>query len=83
MQQILWGIGGMVFLLFLAFLLSTNRRAIRPRTVLGALAIQVAFGIIVLYWETGKRVLQAVSTGVQAIINSSRAWSSPSRSCRS
>lgn len=72
MQQILWGIGGMVFLLFLAFLLSTNRRAIRPRTVLGALAIQVAFGIIVLYWETGKRVLQAVSTGVQAIINSSR-----------
>ncbi|HEU4493277.1 MAG TPA: NupC/NupG family nucleoside CNT transporter [Rubrobacteraceae bacterium] len=72
MQQILWGIGGMVFLLFLAFLLSTNRRAIRSRTVLGALAIQVAFGIIVLYWETGKRVLQAVSTGVQAIINSSR-----------
>ena len=31
MQDILWGIGGMVFILFLAFLLSTNRRAIsRP-----------------------------------------------------
>lgn len=72
MQQILWGIGGMVFLLFLAFLLSTNRRAIRPRTVLGALAIQVIFGVIVLYWNAGKRVLQAVSEGVQAVINSSR-----------
>ncbi len=72
MQQILWGIGGMAFLLVLAFLLSTNRRAIKPRTVFGALAIQVAFGIIVLYWEAGQQVLKAVSSGVQAIINSSR-----------
>ena len=72
MQQILWGIGGMVFLLFIAFLLSTDRRAVRPRTVLGALAIQVIFGVVVLYWNAGKRALQAVSGGVQAIINSSR-----------
>jgi CNT family concentrative nucleoside transporter len=71
-MQVLWGIGGMAFLRFLAFLLSTNRRAIRPRTVLGALAIQVAFGIIVLYWEAGQRALQAVSSAVQAVINSSR-----------
>ncbi|HSK99313.1 MAG TPA: NupC/NupG family nucleoside CNT transporter [Rubrobacteraceae bacterium] len=70
-MQVLWGIGGMAFILLLAFLLSTNRRAINPRTVLGALAIQVTFGIIVLYWEAGKRVLQAVSEGVQAVINSS------------
>ncbi len=72
MQQILWGIGGMVFLLLVAFLLSTDRRAIRPRTALGALAIQVIFGVVVLYWNAGKRALQAVSGGVQAIINSSR-----------
>lgn len=70
-MQVLWGIGGMAFILLLAFLLSTNRRAINPRTVLGALAIQVTFGIIVLYWEAGRRVLQAVSEGVQAVINSS------------
>lgn len=70
-MQVLWGIGGMAFILLLAFLLSMNRRAINPRTVLGALAIQVTFGIIVLYWEAGRRVLQAVSEGVQAIINSS------------
>jgi CNT family concentrative nucleoside transporter len=62
----------MVFLLFLAFLLSTNRRAINPRTVLGALAIQIVFGVVVLYWNAGKRALQAVSSGVQAVINSSR-----------
>jgi concentrative nucleoside transporter, CNT family len=72
MQQILWGIGGMVFLLFVALLLSTDRRAIRPRTVLGALAVQVIFGVVVLYWNAGKRALQTVSGGVQAVINSSR-----------
>jgi concentrative nucleoside transporter, CNT family len=70
-MQVLWGVGGMIFILFLAFMLSTNRRAINPRTVLGALAIQVLFGVIVLYWETGQRVLQAVAEGVQAVINSS------------
>ena len=71
-MQVLWGIGGMVVLLAIAFGLSTNRRAINPRTVLGALAIQVILGVIVLYWEAGKRVLRAVSQGVQAVINSSR-----------
>lgn len=70
MQQILWGIGGMIVVLGLAFALSLNRRAINPRTILGALTIQFAFGVIVLYWETGKTVLQAVSQGVQAVINS-------------
>ncbi|MGB3632717.1 MAG: NupC/NupG family nucleoside CNT transporter [Rubrobacteraceae bacterium] len=70
MVQILWGIGGMIVILGLAFALSLNRRAINPRTVLGALAIQITFGVIVLYWETGKTALQAVSQGVQAVINS-------------
>jgi CNT family concentrative nucleoside transporter len=70
MVQILWGIGGMIVVLGLAFALSLNRRAINPRTVLGALAIQITFGVMVLYWETGKTVLQAVSQGVQAVINS-------------
>jgi nucleoside permease NupC len=34
MQHFLRGLDAMTFILFLAFLLSTNRRAIRPRTVL-------------------------------------------------
>jgi CNT family concentrative nucleoside transporter len=49
-MQVLWGIGGMVVLLAIAFLLSNNRRAINPRTVFGALAIQVVLGVVVLYW---------------------------------
>ena len=70
MVQILWGIGGMIVVLGLAFALSLERRSINPRTVLGALAIQVAFGVIVLYWPTGQSALQTVSQGVQAVINS-------------
>ena len=73
MVQILWGIGGMIVVLGLAFALSTNRRAINPRTVLGALAIQVTFGVIVLYWPTGQRALETVTNGVQAVINSANA----------
>jgi concentrative nucleoside transporter, CNT family len=70
-MQVLWGVRGMVVLLAIAFLLSNNRRAINPRTVFGALAIQVVLGVIVLYWGAGKRALQAASNGVQAIIDSS------------
>ena len=40
-MQVLWGIGGMLVLIAIAFGLSTNRRAINPRTVFGALAIQI------------------------------------------
>jgi len=62
----------MILLLGIAFALSTDRRAISPRTVGGALAIQVVFGVIVLYWEAGRRALEAVSNAVQAVINASR-----------
>ncbi len=70
--DVLWGIGGMVFLLAVAVAVSSNRRAIRLRTVAGALALQVGFGVAVLYWPPGERALEAASRGVQAVINSSR-----------
>jgi CNT family concentrative nucleoside transporter len=62
----------MVVLLLIAFALSTNRRAIRPRTVIGALAIQVIFAVVVLRWESGKVVLGAASHVVQKVIDSSK-----------
>lgn len=67
--QVLWGLGGVVFLLLLAFAMSEDRRAVRWRTVLGALALQVLFGAAVLDWELGKAALSAVSAGVQQIID--------------
>ncbi len=72
-MQVLWGIGGMLVLLAIAFLLSTNRRAISPRTVVGALVIQILFALAVLYWDLGQRALRVLTDGVQAVIDSSNA----------
>lgn len=70
-MEYLWGTGGVLVLLLLAFALSTDRRAIRPRTVLGALAIQIAFAVLVLATGPGGQVLGAVAGGVQDVIDSS------------
>ncbi|MGB7448595.1 MAG: nucleoside transporter C-terminal domain-containing protein [Ornithinimicrobium sp.] len=72
-MNVLWGLGGICVLLALAVLLSTDRRAIRLRTVLAALALQLGFGVVVLYWSTGQYALEQASKGVQAVINSSNA----------
>ncbi|GAB3680751.1 NupC/NupG family nucleoside CNT transporter [Saccharopolyspora tripterygii] len=71
-MQVLWGIGGMVVVLLLAFAMSTNRRAINLRTVLGALAIQLVFAVVVLRWPLGQQVLTAVAAGVTKVIESSK-----------
>ncbi|HSP60003.1 MAG TPA: nucleoside transporter C-terminal domain-containing protein [Ornithinimicrobium sp.] len=72
-MDVLWGIGGMTALVAIGLLLSSNRRAVRWRTVLAALGLQVLFGVLVLYWSAGRAVLQAVTEGVQAVINSANA----------
>ncbi|MBM7508027.1 CNT family concentrative nucleoside transporter [Nocardioides salarius] len=72
MIDVLWGAGGMLVLLAIAFLVSSDRRAIRPRTVLGALGLQIVFGVVVLYWSVGQRALEAASKAVQSVIDSSR-----------
>jgi CNT family concentrative nucleoside transporter len=70
-MQVLWGIGGIVTLLAIAFVLSTNRRAINPRTVIVALVIQIVFAFVVLYWNLGRQALQVLTSGVQAVIDTS------------
>jgi concentrative nucleoside transporter, CNT family len=72
--HVLWRIDDIVALLDGAFLLSKDRRAINPHPVFGALAIQVAFDVSVLYWEARKRMLQEVSNPMQAIVDSSVAF---------
>ncbi|HLV05219.1 MAG TPA: nucleoside transporter C-terminal domain-containing protein [Actinomycetaceae bacterium] len=73
MLQVLWGLGGMVVVLGIAWLLSVDRRRIRWRTVALALLVQVTFGVLVLFVPVGRRVLTAVSQAVQAVIDSSSA----------
>lgn len=72
MTDLLWGLGGMAAVLAIAVLFSADRRRIRLRTVGLALAIQVLFGVLVLYVPWGRTALTAVSQAVQAVIDSSR-----------
>ncbi|MBY0565444.1 MAG: hypothetical protein K2P58_14840 [Hyphomonadaceae bacterium] len=67
------GLLGVAAILALALLLSTNRSAIRLRIVAAALALQAALAALSLYVPAGRAALAAMSDGVQALINFSRA----------
>ncbi|MEL7382686.1 MAG: Na+ dependent nucleoside transporter N-terminal domain-containing protein, partial [Pseudomonadota bacterium] len=60
---------GIVVILFVAWLLSTNRKNIRLRTVSLAFALQVIFALLVLYVPAGKEALNAVTGAVSNLIN--------------
>ncbi|MDG5790023.1 NupC/NupG family nucleoside CNT transporter [Evansella sp. AB-P1] len=68
-MNIIWGILGIVTVFVIAFLFSSKRNAINPRTVLGGLAIQLTFAFIVLKWDFGRSMLQRLALGVDEIIN--------------
>nr|WP_246280074.1 NupC/NupG family nucleoside CNT transporter [Nocardioides daedukensis] len=70
-MDVLWGLGGMAVVLAIAVLFSVDRRRIRFRTVSIALALQVGFGVLVLFVPWGKTALNKASSGVQAVIDSS------------
>ena len=59
---------GMVVLIAIAVLLSSNRRAINIRTVAGAFLIQISLGALVLFVPWGRDGLLAVSDGVSKVI---------------
>jgi len=67
------GLLGIVVILGIAVALSTNRKAISLRIVAAAFALQVAIAAFVLYFDAGKRVIQTLSNGVQAVIDYSKA----------
>ena len=58
----------MAVILGLAALLSSNRRAIRPRVVGAAFALQAGFAALVLYVPAGNRALQWVAGGVAGLL---------------
>lgn len=67
-MSFIWGLLGVVTVLGIAFLLSSNRKAINLRTILGGLAIQFAFAFAVLKWELGKKVLEKMTFAVNDIV---------------
>lgn len=67
------GLIGVAAILAIAVIFSTNRRAIRLRIVVAALALQASLAALVLYLPAGRTVLNAMSAGVQALISYSAA----------
>src|SRR6267142_5524971 len=63
------GILGLVTMLGLAYAFSTNRRAIRLKTVGWGLGLQVAFAIFVLKIETGRILFQKAGDAVNRLLS--------------
>ncbi|MEA3041865.1 MAG: concentrative nucleoside transporter, family [Sphingomonadales bacterium] len=66
--RILMGLAGILVILLLAFLLSSNRRAIRPRVVGAAFTLQAGIAVLVLYTSWGRAGIQAMARGVENLL---------------
>ncbi|MBB3229218.1 NupC/NupG family nucleoside CNT transporter [Halomonas stenophila] len=67
-MTLLMSLVGMATLIAIALIFSSNRRAIRLRTVGGAFAIQAGLGAFVLYVPVGQTVLETVSDAVSQVV---------------
>jgi len=63
------GILGLLTMLSLAYAFSTNRRAIRVKTVAWGLGLQVAFAIFVLKIELGRALFQKAGDAVNRLLS--------------
>ena len=70
------GVLGLLAMLVLAWVFSTERRAIRWRAVLCGLALQLGFALIVLRSGVGQRALAAAGAGVNTLLAFAYAGSS-------
>ena len=67
-MQILMSLGGMTLILLIAFILSSDRKSIRPRVVLSAFALQAGLAALVLYVPLGNQILQGAANGVSNLL---------------
>lgn len=68
-DKLLHASSSLVLLLAVAVLFSVNRRAIRPRIVLAALALQIGLGALVLFLPAGQAALKAAADVVVAVLS--------------
>ena len=68
MNQKLLGIAGIIVILAIAFVLSSNRRAIRVRVVGAAFALQAFVAWLVLWTSWGRAGIQSLSNGVSNLL---------------
>ncbi len=65
----LFSVVGMAVLFLIAWMFSSNKRAINYRTIVSAFVIQVALGALALYVPLGREMLQGLASGIQSVIS--------------
>jgi CNT family concentrative nucleoside transporter len=62
------GVLGLLSMLALAYLFSTNRRAIRVKTVAWGLGLQITFAFLVFYWTFGQQLFFRAGNAVNRLL---------------
>jgi CNT family concentrative nucleoside transporter len=70
------GLLGIATLMGIAFLLSTNRKAIKPRIIFWGLGLQFIFAVIILKTQPGKLFFIECNDIIMAVLNSAQAGAS-------
>lgn len=68
-MRLIINIFGIITLILIGIIFSNNRKAIKPRIILGSFLIQSAIGALVLYIPSGRKILEIMSNSVSNIIN--------------
>ncbi|MDW4526246.1 NupC/NupG family nucleoside CNT transporter [Rossellomorea marisflavi] len=68
-MQYLWGIFGILVVLGIGFLFSSDKKRINFRSVIGGLIIQIIFAFLVLETSWGQSGLKWLTLGINEIIN--------------
>ena len=63
------GVLGMITMMAFAYIFSTNRRAIRGKTVAWGFGLQIVFAFLVMHWEFGRLVFQKAGAGVNWVLD--------------
>jgi concentrative nucleoside transporter, CNT family len=70
------GLLGLITFLGLAYAFSTNRSAIKWRTVAWGLCLQIVFAFLVIKWSLGQRILSSISSVITSLLGHSADGSS-------
>jgi len=63
------GVLGLLTMLALAYLFSTDRRAIKLKTIAWGLALQIAFAFLVFYWTLGQQLFFRAGNAVNRLLS--------------
>src|ERR1017187_9598848 len=63
------GVLGLLTMLGLAYLFSTNRRAIKPKIVIWGLGLQISLAFLVIQWTGGQRLFLRMGNAVTRVLS--------------